>query len=128
MTDAPADVTAASRPPLPNRPIPHEKTPDRPNPGSPRPHPRNASVDREIGPRRPGAIYQNTTGAYEVLALITDPKEAAQLLRRDSARWAVIVRDVLRADSEPYATGAVWTNEDHLVCEARPVPVYAPAA
>ncbi|MBQ0855717.1 hypothetical protein J8N05_47035 (plasmid) [Streptomyces sp. BH-SS-21] len=86
------------------------------------------TVAHEVGPRRPGAIYQNTTGAYEVLALITDPKTAAQLLRRDSARWAVIVRDVLRADGEPFATGAVWTTEDHLVCEAKPTPVYAPAA
>ncbi|MEU0646028.1 hypothetical protein [Streptomyces umbrinus] len=86
------------------------------------------TVDREVGPRRPGAIYQNSTGAFEVLALVTDPQKAAQLLHRDSARWAVIVRDVLRADSEPYATGEVWTTEDRLVREAKPAPAYAPAA
>ncbi|MCX4231767.1 hypothetical protein [Streptomyces ortus] len=129
MTDATMPVTA-TRPQLPRRPIPHEKTPDRPTPTSPRPHPRTVGGhgDCEVGPRRPGAIYQNVTGAFEVLALITDPREAAQLLRRDSAKWAVIVRDVLRADGEPFAVGTVWTTEDHLVREAKPTTVYAPAA
>lgn len=50
------------------------------------------STEQEIGPRRPGAIYQNTDGRFEVLALITNPREAAQLLRRGSARWAEIGR------------------------------------
>ncbi|MGA5508897.1 hypothetical protein [Streptomyces umbrinus] len=122
MTDAPAGT---SRPPLPKRPVPHKRTPDRPSPSGPRPHPRSV-LDAQIGPRLPGAIYQNSTGAFEVLALVTDPQKAAQLLHSYSARWAVIVRDVLRADSEPYATGAVWTNEDRLVREAK--PAYAPAA
>ncbi|MET8411114.1 hypothetical protein ABZV34_23935 [Streptomyces sp. NPDC005195] len=36
LTYAPA---AATRPPLPQRPVPHEKTPDRPTPSDPRPHP-----------------------------------------------------------------------------------------
>ncbi|MEV6533658.1 hypothetical protein AB0M86_29370 [Streptomyces sp. NPDC051639] len=82
----------------------------------------------EIGPRQPGALYQNATGAFEVLVLITDPREAAQLLRRDSARWAVIVRDVLRADGEPFVTGAVWTSEDRLVRPGRTTDAFAPAA
>ncbi|MFC8201725.1 hypothetical protein ACFUTV_41050 [Streptomyces sp. NPDC057298] len=87
-----------------------------------------ASVDREVGPRRPGAIYQNIDGRFEVLALITDPREAAQLLRRDSARWAVIVRDTLRPDGQPFAIGSVWTTSDHLIREGKSVPVYAAAA
>ncbi|MEU5397351.1 hypothetical protein [Streptomyces tibetensis] len=73
------------------------------------------STDLEIGPRRPGAIYQNVDGRFEVLALITDPREAAQLLRRGSARWAVIVRDTLRPDGQPFAVGSVWTTSDHLI-------------
>ncbi|MFJ4931641.1 hypothetical protein [Streptomyces sp. NPDC088736] len=89
---------------------------------------RLAIAEEEIGPRRPGALYQNATGAFEVLVLVTDPREAAQLLRRDSARWAVIVRDVLRADGEPFATGAVWTSEDRLVRPGRPADAFAPAA
>ncbi|WP_251075877.1 hypothetical protein [Streptomyces sp. ISL-12] len=82
--------------------------------------------ETEIGPRYPGAIYQNVTGRYEVLALITDPAEAARLLRRDSARWAVIVRDTLRPDGQPHAVGMVWTNEDYLLRPGR--PPYAAAA
>jgi hypothetical protein len=139
MTDVP---TAVSRPPLPHRPVPHEKTPDRTTPSNPRPHPRSMNptvipalvakaVDREVGPRRPGAIYQNVDGRFEVLVLVTDPREAAQLLRRDSARWAVIVRDTLRADAQPFAVGSVWTVSDHLIREGAPTPPparFAPAA
>ncbi|MFB8247341.1 hypothetical protein ACFC5X_20145 [Streptomyces sp. NPDC055952] len=77
------------------------------------------STDQEIGPRRPGAIYQNSDGRFEVLALITDPAEAAQLLRRVSARWAVIVRDTLRPDGQPFAVGSVWTTSDYLIRPAR---------
>ncbi|WAU78341.1 hypothetical protein O1Q96_00385 (plasmid) [Streptomyces sp. Qhu-G9] len=87
-----------------------------------------ASVDREVGPRRPGAIYQNIDGRFEVLALVTDPREAAKLLRRDSARWAVIVRDTLRPDGQPFAIGSVWTTSDHLIREGKPTPVYVAAA
>lgn len=84
------------------------------------------AVAREVGPRRPGTIYQNVDGRFEVLALITDPREAAQLLRRGSARWAVIVRDTLRPDGQPFAVGSVWTVSDHLIREGR--TAYAPAA
>ncbi|MER5200513.1 hypothetical protein ACWD3J_44130 [Streptomyces sp. NPDC002755] len=82
----------------------------------------------EIGPRRPGAIYQNSDGRFEVLALITNPREAAQLLRRASARWAVIVRDTLRPDGQPFAVGSVWATSDYLLREGRTETAYAPAA
>ncbi|MFI0742692.1 hypothetical protein ACH4PU_32120 [Streptomyces sp. NPDC021100] len=72
-------------------------------------------VEAQIGPRRPGAIYQNTDGVFEVLAVVRDPKRARGLLRRRCAQWAVIVRDVLRAGAEPFAVGSVWTTADHLV-------------
>ncbi|KUN75379.1 hypothetical protein AQJ64_42880 [Streptomyces griseoruber] len=85
-------------------------------------------TEHEIGPRRPGAIYQNTDGRFEVLVLITDPREAARQLRRDSARWAVIVRDTLRPDGQPFAVGSVWTTSDYLIRPAKAVPAYAPAA
>ncbi|MFI0192074.1 hypothetical protein ACH4PW_31580 [Streptomyces sp. NPDC017082] len=77
------------------------------------------SVQDEIGPRQPGAIYQNTDGRFEVLALVTDPADAAQLLRRAAARWAVIVRDTLRPDGEPFAVGTVWTDSDYLIRPAK---------
>jgi hypothetical protein len=72
-------------------------------------------IAAQIGPRTAGAIYQNSDGAFEVLALVTDPVEAVRLLKRQSARFAVIVKDVLRADGQPFAVGSVWTTSDHLV-------------
>jgi hypothetical protein len=89
------------------------------------------STDQEIGPRRPGAIYQNVDGRFEVLALITNPAEATQLLRRSSARWAVIVRDTLRPDGQPFAVGSVWTTSDYLIRPAKTASAtsaFAPAA
>ncbi|MEU3550677.1 hypothetical protein [Streptomyces longwoodensis] len=80
----------------------------------------------EIGPRRPGAIYQTSEGRFEVLALITDPREAAQQLRRDDARWAVIVRDTLRPNACPFAVGSAWTMSDYLLREG--APAYVPVA
>ncbi|MGJ5899416.1 hypothetical protein ACSCBZ_46875 [Streptomyces niveiscabiei] len=76
------------------------------------------TVDGQIGPRRPGALYQDCTGArYEVLALVTRPTEAALLLGRDDARWALIVRDIRHPDSQPAAIGSAWTDADHLLRE-----------
>ncbi|WJV51774.1 hypothetical protein [Streptomyces flavofungini] len=118
-----------ARTPLPRRPAPHERDGRQPAPDAgARPHPQHrlavtAIVDREVGPRRPGAIYQNVGGRFEVLALVTNPNEAAALLRRDSARWAVIVRDTLRPDGQPFAVGSVWTTSDHLI---RSAPAGAP--
>lgn len=74
-----------------------------------------SDIAAQIGPRTAGAIYQNSDGAFEVLALVTDPAEAVRLLKRQSARFAVIVKDVLRADGQPFAVGSVWTTSDHLV-------------
>jgi hypothetical protein len=125
MTDAPV---ADTRQPLPKRPIPHERTPDRPTPSDPRPHPGAADsmvtealrrvVELEIGPRETGAIYRNVDGVFEVLAVIRDPERARPLLKRRSARWALIVKDVTRADGEPFPIGSVWTTSDYLVREA----------
>ncbi|AGS73875.1 hypothetical protein [Streptomyces collinus] len=90
--------------------------------------PARSTVQDEIGPRRPGAIYQNVDGRFEVLALVTVPADAAQLLRRAAARWAVIVRDTLRPDGQPFAVGTVWTDSDYLVRPATDSNLYAPAA
>ncbi|MPY36720.1 hypothetical protein FNH09_37535 [Streptomyces adustus] len=80
-----------------------------------------------MGPRTVGAIYQTSISAYEVLAVIRDPERASALLRR-TALWAVIVRDIMRADAEPYAVGDTWTTSDRLVREGRTPAAYAPAA
>ncbi|MFF3312959.1 hypothetical protein [Streptomyces sp. NPDC002952] len=121
-----APLIEAARPQLPMRPSPHERDGRQPTPSTGRPHPQQTIAD-EIGPRHPGAIYQNVDGRFEVLALITDPVEAQQLLRRDCARWALIVRDTLRADGQPFVVGTVWVeHSDHLVRAA--TSAYTPAA
>lgn len=66
-----------------------------------------------IGPRRPGTIYDNATGTYRVLKVVTDLSEARRILRRRSARFAVLVKD-LHAGTEHY-TGAVWTGSDRVL-------------
>ncbi|MFJ3497830.1 hypothetical protein ACIPPJ_30155 [Streptomyces sp. NPDC086091] len=88
---------------------------------------RGPAQDDGIGPRLAGAIYQNVSGAFEVLAVIRDSERASALLRR-RARWAVIVKDVLRPGAEPFPVGSVWTSSDHLVREGRTTPAYTPAA
>ncbi|MFF3967891.1 hypothetical protein ACFYZI_40845 [Streptomyces griseorubiginosus] len=127
MADAPV---ADTRQPLPRRPIPHERIPDRPTPSGTRPHPQNLAADPmltealrrvvelEIGPREVGALYRNVDGVFEVLAVIRDPERARALLKRRSAQWALIVKDVTRAGGEPFAIGSVWTTSDYLVREA----------
>jgi hypothetical protein len=75
-------------------------------------------VDAQIGPRAPGVIYENQTGAYEVLALTRDPQKARQWLGRRSAQWALVVKNVLYPDAQPTTVGTVWTNEDRVVREA----------
>ncbi|MFD6823338.1 hypothetical protein ACFWC5_23590 [Streptomyces sp. NPDC060085] len=132
MTALITPAEGASRPELPRRPVPHERTPDRPTPSGGRPHPRTAHtvgdptilealrqvVEQQIGPREPGVIYQNSDGAFEVLSVTRDPERARGLLNRRCAQWAVIVRDVLRPDGEPFVVGTVWTTSDRLVREA----------
>ncbi|MFI8234958.1 hypothetical protein ACIGDI_39805 [Streptomyces sp. NPDC085900] len=120
------------RPPLPMRPTPHERDGRDPSPDSGRPHPQQHAagadptmtevlrrvVDRQIGPREVGAIYRNTAGVFEVLVVVRDPEAARALLRRRSAHWALIVKDITRHDGEPHAIGSVWTTSDFLVREA----------
>ncbi|GGV51288.1 hypothetical protein [Streptomyces spectabilis] len=135
MTSLPAAVD--DRPPLPLRPAPHERDGREDQQSAPaRPHPQESCtaaatdptigealrrvVEAQIGPRRVGAIYQNATSAFEVVAVVRDPERARELLNRRCAQWAVIVKDVFRADAEPFPVGSVWASTDHLVREGRP--------
>ncbi|MEU8967577.1 hypothetical protein AB0C89_38665 [Streptomyces sp. NPDC048491] len=68
-----------------------------------------------IGPRTEGAIYENVDGAFKVLELVTDPARARELLHRQSARFALVVRDTRRKDGQPFAVGSVWTTSDRLI-------------
>lgn len=72
-----------------------------------------STTSAEIGPRRPGTVYDNASGLFEVLRVVTDPSEARRILKRHAARFAVLVRD-LHAGTEHY-TGAVWTGSDRVL-------------
>lgn len=121
--------TAGDRPPLPTRPQPHERDGRQPQPSDGRPHPQSTadsvsvpfldealarSVERQIGPRRVGAIYENVDGLYEVLAVITRPAKARQMLNRRNARFAIVVRDIRRPNGQPFIIGSAWTSSDWL--------------
>jgi hypothetical protein len=71
------------------------------------------TITAQIGPRTPGTVYDNASGAFRVLAVVTDPSEARRILRRNAARFAVLVRD-LHAGTDHY-TGAVWTGSDRVL-------------
>ncbi|WP_446458634.1 hypothetical protein [Streptomyces rochei] len=68
---------------------------------------------QQIGPRRPGLVYDNATGTFEVRAVITDLTEARRVLRRHAARFAVLIQD-LHDGTERY-TGTVWTGSDRVL-------------
>lgn len=72
-----------------------------------------SSTAAELGPRRPGVVYYDGPNLVEVRHVVTDPSEARRILRRHSARFAVLVRD-LHAGTEHY-TGAVWTGSDRVL-------------
>lgn len=69
-------------------------------------------VAAQIGPRRPGTVYYDGLRLLEVVEVITDPAEARILLHRDSAQFAILVRD-LHADYQ-YFTGAAWTDNHRV--------------
>lgn len=73
----------------------------------------SASTDDQIGPRHVGTVYDNASGLFQVLAVVTDPSEARRILRRQAARFAIHVVD-LHAGTEHY-TGAVWTGSDRVL-------------
>lgn len=72
-------------------------------------------VAQQIGPRKPGVIYDNVDGRFEVLNVITDRTEARRILRRQAAQFAVIIRDTLRPDGQPFPVGSVWTGSDRVL-------------
>lgn len=72
-----------------------------------------ANIHTQLVPRTPGTVYDNASGTFEVRAVVTDLAEARRILRRQSARFAVLIRD-LHAGTEHY-TGAVWTGSDRVL-------------
>ena len=72
-----------------------------------------ADIAAEIGPRAEGTVYYDGPNLVEVRAVITEPTEARRILKRHSARFAVLVRD-LHVGTEHY-TGAIWTGSDRVL-------------
>jgi len=70
-------------------------------------------VTTQIGPRVAGAVYYDGPRLVEVRTVVTDHTEARRVLRRNAARFAVLVRDC-HAGTE-YYTGAVWTGSDRVL-------------
>jgi len=75
--------------------------------------PASTAVSDQIGPRRADVVYDNASGAFRVLQVVTDLSEARRILKRRAATFAVLVRD-LHTGSEHY-TGAVWTGSDRVL-------------
>jgi hypothetical protein len=67
----------------------------------------------QIGPRRPGVVYYDGGRMVEVKAVITDLAEARRVLRRNAARFAVLIED-LHTGTARY-TGAIWTGSDRVL-------------
>ncbi|WP_331764863.1 hypothetical protein [Streptomyces sp. NBC_01238] len=70
-------------------------------------------VAGQIGPRKPGVVYGNADGIYEVLAVTTDRAEARRILRRRAAQFAIVVHD--RSADTVGAIGAAWTGTDRVL-------------
>lgn len=71
------------------------------------------STADQIGPRAEGVVYYDGPALVQVLNVVTDPSEARRVLKRHSARYAILVRD-LHAGTEHY-TGAIWTGSDRVL-------------
>ena len=54
----------------------------------------DSTVAAQIGPRREGTVYDNASGLFEVLRVVTDTSEARRVMKRRAARFAVLVRDL----------------------------------
>lgn len=73
----------------------------------------SVSAAAQIGPRSPGVVYYDGPALVQVVDVVTEPTEARRILRRHSARYAILVRD-LHAGTEHY-TGAIWTGSDRVL-------------
>lgn len=70
------------------------------------------AVSAQIGPRRPGVVYDNVDGIYAVLA-VHDAADARRILKRRAAQFAITVHDLV-TDSVS-TIGTVWTGSDRVL-------------
>lgn len=70
-------------------------------------------VADQIGPRKPGVVYDNSVSAYRVLTVIRDLDEARRVLKRRAAQFAVTVLDLHTGETS--TVGTVWTGSDRVL-------------
>ncbi|MEU9014272.1 hypothetical protein AB0D12_31785 [Streptomyces sp. NPDC048479] len=70
-------------------------------------------VAGQVGPRRPGVVYDNTDGIFEVLAVTTDVAEARRVLKRRAAQFAITVHELVSDTVD--TIGTVWTGSDRVL-------------
>ncbi|MFE6126754.1 hypothetical protein ACFQ6Q_00555 [Streptomyces sp. NPDC056437] len=70
-------------------------------------------VAREIGPRRPGVVYDNSVSTYRVLNVIRDLDEARRVLKRRAAQFAIELLDLHTGETSTVCT--VWTGSDRVL-------------
>ncbi|WP_435245064.1 hypothetical protein [Streptomyces tendae] len=68
-------------------------------------------VESELGPRSEGALYFNSTGTFEVLAVLRGD-DARQAMGR-TVEWAVTVRHLHTGHELTHCMA--WTASDHLI-------------
>ncbi|MFG2970820.1 hypothetical protein ACGFZS_46880 [Streptomyces sp. NPDC048288] len=72
-----------------------------------------AQLAEDLGPRAQGTVYDNASGTFRVLEVVTDASEARRVLKRNAAQFAVLVEDLHTAGR--HYTGAVWTGSDRVL-------------
>lgn len=70
------------------------------------------SVATDIGPRAEGVIYDNASGTFKVLNVVTDQSEARRILRRRAAQFAIEIVDIFTGERDYTCT--VWTGSDRV--------------
>ncbi|WP_158933556.1 hypothetical protein [Streptomyces sp. NRRL S-1868] len=127
LTRPAAAVTAAPDEPEPQ----HDRSTSSPNA---RPHATSVDestlsealrrvVERQIGPRQPGVVYQAPQGGtFRVLGVTRNPDYASALVERRHCQWAVIVQDVNRPNAASVPTNDPWTPQHKLLPPRRNTP------
>jgi hypothetical protein len=70
-------------------------------------------VADQIGPRRPGVVYDNADGIFEVLEVTTNRDEARRILKRRAAQFAITVHE--RTTDTIGTICTVWTGSDRVL-------------
>ncbi|MET7713692.1 hypothetical protein [Streptomyces sp. NPDC005407] len=71
------------------------------------------TVAGQIGPRKPGVVYDNADGIFEVIGLTLDRSEARRVLKRRAAQFAITVHDRITGTVD--TIGTVWTGSDRVL-------------